>query len=282
MGEDWFIHGAVIFAVVVVIPMTVTLDLRVQGRSRIPYWIWPSIGALSALSFFLPEGALAALLCVPWIMLCGVAGLERLGRLGTLVARLPFLLPYGYLTFGAAWLIVSRYGGRPMGFPAVIVELTAVHFHYAGFAAPVIIALTRAHQSRARQTLLVALWLSLVASPLTAIGFVYSAKIGAVGAVTFMVALFIWSGVTFFVVIPPLATRESVLMGVAALSVLVSMTLAAVYAIGVALGESWIAIPTMARTHGVLNALGFSFCGAVAWLLASRRADVPGHISGRI
>jgi hypothetical protein len=85
-----------------------------------------------------------------------------------------------------------------------------------------------------------------------------------------MAGLVLWSAITFGTVLSSVTRDARILMAIAAASVLFSMTLAAVYAIGVAAGEGWLQIPTMARTHGVLNALGFSFCGAGAWLLATR------------
>ena len=263
------IHGALIFGMTVVVPMSMLLSDRLHGRSRVPTWLPVAAGIVASASFFVPKGPLSAGLCNPWVITCTVIGLEKIGNPRTLIARLVYLLPHGYLVFGAVWLVISRYGVRPLDFPSIIVELTAVHFHYAGFVAPIIIAVTRNHQVRARGPLLVALWLALAASPLTAIGFVYSATIGAVGAVTFMLGLFLWSVITVVVVVPQLDRNARGLMLVAAGSVLVSMILAAIYLIGVAAGESWVAIPTMARTHGVLNAIGFSLCGAGAWLLAS-------------
>ena len=255
---------------VIVVPMAMILSDRLQGRSRIPKWIPVAAATIASTSFLVSKGTASAALCVPWILVCAAVGLEKLGHPRTLIARLAFLLPHGYLVFGAGWLIVSRYGGRPLDLPTVIVELTAVHFHYAGFVAPIVIAITRDHQARARSGLLVALWLALVASPLTALGFVYSATIGAVGAVTFMAGLMLWSVITFAMVLPNVTRDARIPMGIAAASVLFSMTLAAIYAIGVAAGEGWLQIPTMARAHGLLNALGFSFCGAGAWLLATR------------
>lgn len=271
MTGDWIINGALIFGLVVAVPMTMVLSDRLLGRSRVPPWLPVATGVFASTSFFVPKGPMSAALCSPWVITCTIIGLEKIGNPRTLVARLVYLLPHAYLVFGGVWLVISRYGARPLDFPSVIVDLTAVHFHFAGFVAPVIIALTRNHQARARGPLLVALILSLVASPLTAIGFVYSATIGAMGAVTFMLGLFIWSLITVVVVVPRLEGSARWLMLVAAGSVLVSMTLAAIYSIGVAAGESWIEIATMARTHGVLNAIGFSLCGAGAWLLATQR-----------
>lgn len=276
MTSDWFIHGAMIFGVLVVVPMALVLSNRLQGRSRIPTWMTLGAAGSAAASFFVATGAPSAAMCLPWMAVCAAAGFEKLGSPRTLVARFVFLLPHGYLVFGAGWLVVSRFGARPLEFSSAIVELTAVHFHYAGFVAPVIIAITRDHQARGRGLLLTALWLALVASPLTAIGFVYSAEVGAAGAITFTLGLFIWSIVTIAAVLPALAGGARFLLGFAAATVLVTMSLAVVYSVGVSVGEAWITIPAMARTHGVLNALGFTFCGVAAWLLVTRASSLDG------
>jgi hypothetical protein len=46
------------------------------------------------------------------------------------------------------------------------------------------------------------------------------------------------------------------------------MGLAVVYAIGEFTGQTSINIPTMIRTHGMFNALGFATCGLVGWAIA--------------
>ena len=270
MGDDLFIHGAVAFALVVVVPVALVVNDGLQGRSRLPTESFVLTGAVATASLLFREGALAAAMCIPWFVLCLAAGIERFGRLPTSVARLSYLLPHAYLVFGAGWLIVSRFGARPLDLPTVIVELTAVHFHYAGFVAPVVISATRDRQARAKQVFLTALWLVLAASPLTAVGFVYSSTIGAVGAVTFAAGLFLWAATALVKVVPRLRGWPRALLTVASTTVFLSMTLAAVYAIGVAAGESWISIPEMARSHGVLNAVGFSLCGSLAWAWEAR------------
>jgi hypothetical protein len=62
-----------------------------------------------------------------------------------------------------------------------------------------------------------------------------------------------------------LRPAASWLMRVAAASLALAMTLAAVYALGMFLGTPWLTIPWMLRTHGVLQALGFTLPTLVAW-----------------
>jgi len=59
-------------------------------------------------------------------------------------------------------------------------------------------------------------------------------------------------------------------LALSSLSVMAGMTLAAVYAIGDWLGETWLTIPRMASTHGLLNGLGFVMLGMLGWLVEFR------------
>lgn len=58
------------------------------------------------------------------------------------------------------------------------------------------------------------------------------------------------------------------------ISALPALALAVVYAAGEFLQKSFIDIPQMARTHGLLQALGFVLCGLLAWTL-ERRIKAP-------
>jgi hypothetical protein len=63
------------------------------------------------------------------------------------------------------------------------------------------------------------------------------------------------------------------------LSVVVAMALAIVYSLGQWAGTPAPSIEVMAWTHGLLNAVGFSFFGALGWHLQSapskRAAPLP-------
>jgi hypothetical protein len=56
-----------------------------------------------------------------------------------------------------------------------------------------------------------------------------------------------------------------VLLVISSSAVVAAMALSAVYALGEFLRTGWLSIPEMARTHGLLNALGFVLCGLLAW-----------------
>jgi hypothetical protein len=93
-------------------------------------------------SFWLKQGTGAAILVLPWLVFgcfIGFHGLKSLLR-GE-YTKLPtacMIVSFLYLPVGCAWLVASRLGLSPMGFQEPIVLLTAVHFHFAGFAAPLL------------------------------------------------------------------------------------------------------------------------------------------------
>ncbi|MGB0036863.1 MAG: YndJ family transporter, partial [Candidatus Acidiferrales bacterium] len=52
-------------------------------------------------------------------------------------------------------------------------------------------------------------------------------------------------------------------------SVIVSMALAALWAIGEYPLQPFVHLAEMARLHGTANAFGFTLCGLIGWILAS-------------
>ena len=99
-------------------------------------------GALLALSFLFPTG-LAALYAIPWLVLTGVpalvAGVRLLRSPDLLAARAgPRDRRGAGLPRHGALRSPSRTGSgvQPFGFPADVITLTMVHFHFAGFALP--------------------------------------------------------------------------------------------------------------------------------------------------
>lgn len=95
------------------------------------------MGALAVVvAFVLPTGWTAGVVSLGWFATCALISLA--GLLELIETRSLRVLPLvtaaalGYLSVGAAWMVLSRVGVRPLGFEPAIVELTAVHFHYAG------------------------------------------------------------------------------------------------------------------------------------------------------
>ena len=90
-----------------------------------------------------------------------------------------------YLPIGGAWLVASRLGIQPLGFGDTIVLLTAIHFHFAGFAAPLLAGFAgRAVRDRQTASQVVALAATgiILGTPLVAAGITFSPAVALVGA----------------------------------------------------------------------------------------------------
>src|SRR5580704_4481214 len=102
--------------------------------------------SLTTVSFFLANRTVAAWFASAWLLVCaGFAadGLRRFVNAGRKsFTQFCFAAGEGYLLVAGAWLVASRAGLQPLAFHEPIVLLTAVHFHFAGFASAVLAGLT--------------------------------------------------------------------------------------------------------------------------------------------
>jgi len=179
-----------------------------------------------------------------------------------------------YLPVGCAWLVASRAGLSPMGFQEPIVLLTAVHFHFAGFAAPILAAATTAALEKTKIrgcTIFKAVAIGVVCGPgLLAAGFLTGPHLKLVAALL-IVGSEIGLALFFLRATRQLQPRPAqVLVVLSAASVLFAMVLVAVWAIGDFRLKPLVDLAAMARFHGTANAIGFTTCGLVGWTLAAR------------
>lgn len=235
----------------------------------------PAALALVA-SFALPTGGTAAALALPWLGVTALAALHGLGGTGPgpgTPAGLCLRAGPVYLAVGGAWAVIARAGVRPLGFPDVIVLMTAVHFHYAGFALPVLAG--RAAGALGGPTARAACLGVVAGVPLVAVGITdaqlmpgllppRSAELVATGV---MAAAGLLVGLLQLRLAarpgrPPLARA---LLAVSGLAIVAPMALACLYALGAFRHVVWIDITGMFRYHGAVNALGFALPGLLAW-----------------
>ncbi len=243
----------------------------------------PFASALVAASFFLQPGAGAAALAAPWLLICGLAslaGLRSALRGGLRSVELAcFSVAQLYLSVGGMWLLVSRWGTLPMHFSEPIVLLTAVHFHYAGFALPILAgsvgSMLEAGPS-ARKHIFRWVAAGILAGPaLIATGFVVSPLL-KLAAVSILAMSCIALAGFQIVVLRGLRSRMArALLVVSAGSVVAGMALAGVYALGDYGARYWLLIPQMARSHGPINGIGFALAGLLAWSLEAQSTQRP-------
>jgi YndJ-like protein len=237
--------------------------------------VQPVGAVLAVVAFLVPIGLAAAVMASAWLVVCVIAGL---GALAYLVqgrslhpVRLATAAAVGFMAFGAIWLVLSRAGVAPIGLSPIIVEMTAVHFHFTGFAATLMAALllTRLRQDRgiARRIAIAASLLLVLGSPVLAAGWATPVRVLQVAGAILVATGVVATAVVFFFRSASLVetTPARVLLRLSALAPLLPMVLAVEYSAGHVFGFPTLDIQGMALIHGDLNALGFSLLGMVAW-----------------
>ena len=287
--EGELIQRILLLGVLVIVPLGLGLIDTISERSsallNIAAASQPFAALAAIISSFLEPGFTAAALALPWLIttsLIGLDGLICLGRLRNAAAppfaTLSVVAAMIYLPVGAVWLIMSRLGIQLLGFGDTIVLLTAVHFHFAGFAAPLLTGLTGHHlpaSSKTKSIYLLAVVCVISGTPLVAAGITFSPLLALVGAVVISIGLVCLALTNITCILPFISTLlPKTLLLISSVSVIPAMALAGVYAYSIVFHKLIVDIPQMAMTHGVINAFGFALCGLVAWVLLLRRERV--------
>ena len=284
-----FIARLMLLAVLVIVPLGLSIVAE-TGEHRASDFLFRAaiyaqpVGALMVIiSFLLPQGVMAALLALPWLALTALIALCGLRRLlSKEKLRAPeFAVNAGlaYVVVGGGWLVFSRYGLQPLGFGDTIVLLTAVHFHYAGFAAPLLAGfagrvLDETSSASIKRIFKLSVIFIISGTPLVAAGITFSSALALLGAVVVTLGLLMLAALVLFRVVPQIRGRiAKALLVVSSLSSISAMALASIYAYSIVTKTLILNIDQMAASHGILNAFGFSLCGFLAWKLV--RAAPP-------
>jgi YndJ-like protein len=286
------IHKIILFAVFVVVPLALSLVATPDRHGKHPLFYRSAVfaqpfGAFACMvSFLLHPGLVAALLSSLWLainVLTALFGISRFLQRGLHPIE-ESCIDAGmfYLPVAGVWLVVSRLNIQPFGFGAMIILLTVVHFHFAGFAAPVIVGMTgrvlatRTHPQRLFNILVASI---IGAMPLLAAGITFSPLLALVGAILISTGLFLLAILIIGWILPtigPLSKR--VLLIITSLSSCSAMALACAYAYSIVARTVILDIPTMAMTHGLFNAFGFVTLSLLVWATIDpvTRAAPPG------
>jgi len=264
--------GVVPLALLVQPTVSATFDrLRLLAALAVP-----ACGGLAVVGLWMPTGP-AGLWVAPWMgasLLVASMGVARLftDRGWSKPARLVSGAALCMLPVGAAWLVASRMGLRPMGFDAIIVVLTAVHFHFMAVAAPTWSSRVIDALDGGWRRVAAACGIGLIAAvPIVAAGITVSAWLAMVGTVILAACLMALAVVALVKVTPRLTRRAAQgLLVISAGSLLLSMPLAVYYQWGQVAGSATIDLEWMIRLHGFANAHGFATCGLLAWAIEDR------------
>ena len=273
-----------LLALFTIVPLGLSLVVRTDDGNPLLYAVLRTLqlpaAVVAALSFLAEPGIGGALLTVPWLAETGLIAILGIRRC---TKRRPFSIRETgmdaglvYVIVGGIWLTISRAGLTPMEFSPVIVLLTAAHFHYAGFATPIIAAQAGEFLPSAgviRSIYLFALWSVILNPILIALGITFSPLIEVICSILLAVGL----GVLALLIIGVLLRKiengiARIFLLISSLSLLVTMTFAVLYTWGEYRGVAVVDIPGMVETHGIINALGFALCGLLGWEAAMRRS----------
>ena len=277
--EVELIHKIVFYAFLVIVPLALSLvpagDRRGNfGLYRLVVLVQPLAAVVTIASFLVEKGSLSAALSGAWLILTGLVALFGVTRLFARrfypLEELSVDAGLLYLPVAGMWLVIYRLGVQPFDYGETIILLTVIHFHFAGFAAPIIagmvgrmLAKSGAEPSRVYPLIVVAL---IAAMPLIAAGITFSPWLGLIGTLLLTTGLVLLAVLTLARAWPAItSTSARILLVIAALSSCAAMVLACLYAYSIVAHTLIIRIPTMAMTHGVLNAFGFVTCSLVAW-----------------
>lgn len=235
---------------------------------------WPLLALPGAIALWLPRSPLAAAAAGCYALATLALALHAPVRLAR--TRSPAPAELAVLTalvspaVAALALVAERAGHALFGFELDVLALTAVHFHFAGFAAALVAGLVcRAAEGRA--TRFAALSVPL-GTCLVLLGYFvddWAELAGALVLTAGMWAVALATRRESRTASPDPVTRA--LLGVSAAVLAVTMLLALSWALGEATGIPHPGLTWMAATHGLGNALGFAVCA----LLARRRLARP-------
>ena len=176
-----------------------------------------------------------------------------------------------FLPAAAIWLLASRAAMPLAGFQEPVVTFTAAHFHFAGFAAPIILGGVGRMLGATTNLYRVATIAVCAGVPLTAIGIATNHTIEQISAVTVASGMLCASVVLIFVASRRAASLLArMLFIVSGGSLLLTMALAATFALTSSAGrgsslQGAVSVQTMIDFHGAMNAIAFA-CSALAAL----------------
>jgi YndJ-like protein len=178
------------------------------------------------------------------------------------------LFALGYLVTGALWASSFLFRVSPLGFDAVIVSLTAAHFHLAGFTLTVIIRALLAHTQGFWKNILITTavtGMSLVALGITLTKLQVGISVEWMGSLLFgalaLVVALLQGKIAW--TMPVFSTKIALLFS--SICLFCGVSLAILYALRFVYPISWVTIQNMKIWHGTLNTLGFGFFGVYGW-----------------
>ena len=169
------------------------------------------------------------------------------------------------LFIGSLLFVLHRQDVAFVGLPELGVQVSAVHFHFAGFG---LVSMAGALARRSPRLGTAAVYLLLGGTWLTPIGMLVATSIHVVAAAAVVGGLAALIAGTFPLLgdVRIAAAARRLLFVSIAFALFVEAS-AAWFVVGEATGTTLIDFGTMARLHGTFAAIGVVFCGLLGWRL---------------
>ena len=266
------------FAILFCIPLALRAVGPGDSTGRLLIAGYPIAAAAGLLAIARPSGIVSAAVAMVWLgftLLSALHGLTRAFGARRRIEELSIAVGFMYLAVGGVWFVLWRSGIAIMDFGEHVPLLTAIHFHYAGFASPILVGFVgrelRAAESHLWPIYVGGASLVIVGPALVALGIAGVRTIEAPAAAILAAG----TATVAFIALAAVLRRvrgipPRVLLALSCAAAIVAMTLALLYAVGNPLGISAIALEDMVRWHGAFNALGYVFCGLLAWNVRGR------------
>ena len=286
----WFLGETLLFAPLIIIPLGLSLISQSDRQGKHP-WIWNmavlfhwpgALGSIVALYTDAPTlKVMGATLWCAQTVIIGVFGLWRWFWSG-FVALEENVINLGclYLSVGGFWLLAHS-ANWSLGFDNFIVLLTAMHFHYAGFASPVIAGLVgrlvpASARTARRLYAMAALFIGL-APPLVGIGISGSPAVEMASAIALATGVLLLSGIILLRIVMGIEHGVGrLLLMLSAMGALFPMLYAVRYALGELSGQQVLDLKTMVAWHGWANAYVFVGAGMLGFAMIRPSARING------
>ncbi len=228
---------------------------------------------LLSISFIVKQGTAAGLFALPYVLWCAFIVIKIL-KIDFTITYLTTLSAWGFLTNAAIWCVFDRLDFQLWHFSSWIVLLTGAHFHYAGFALTVSLALflnedpTNIVFKNCSRAVLLGVVFTAIGITTTQLGLTHF--IESCASVWMAVAAFSVGLAVLLRGVHELKTVK-ILWILGGLCLMMGMTLALGYALRHFIVIEWLTMPNMQAVHGTLNALGFGTLMMVGWAFKSVR-----------
>lgn len=240
------VQSFILLAVMVYLPELYNIQYALD------IWNFSFVSGLSILiSFQLQRGIFSSFFILPWIFSCTMIFLENPPKLNFSPLEFLELSSKLYTLAASTVLFISRLGLRPFNFTDRLIELTAIHFHYAGIMVPILIS--KIYELHSTKPMKINSYLIGFGTTIVALGISigkFKAQVGIFAVVFFAVPLILVSITSF-------KFTCNLWIKFAHTLLVFTMGLAIFYAVGVSFSLNTISISEMIITHGILNGLGF-------------------------